>query len=478
MVSTMGQAGRGAFAINIGGNELVSGRAIAVDNMGSSGWYNDVSLFQTPTGPNNYFGFTVGTPAIARLRINEDPDASPTAVANHIREAAFISNGYNYSSTLANNNAGQLSTESALYIYDILGVDVGTDGYTRTGLAKGDLIAKLTPPEVAKQTPPTQNPNSDDFEDDLNEHTGGLSSPTVIDTDGDGVADMAYAGDYAGNLYRFDLRSPDPAKWTVHKLFSAGAPITSAPGVILVNNAQDNNNLTTAVITFGTGSDIYQSDLSNKDQQAVYGIYDNLNDTSPAEISKQSLLKQELTPSGDYRYLSDNPFNPRVNRGWYFDLESGTGERVVNKPITILYGGVIISRKYKTTKDDTLPDPCQSTERKEESEVYSSVIQYNIKTGGRLKEEDPHLKMDIPVGAVVSIQGIYGLKVAGENSVDIGVDLTQSPLGAPRRLPKECTRAPIEGIDTEGNVVSIHTPKCPIRFKRLSWREVKTDYTG
>ncbi|PIT09983.1 hypothetical protein BGI30_06880 [Snodgrassella alvi] len=472
MVSTMGQAGRGAFAINIGGNELVSGRAIAVDNMGSSGWYNDVSLFQTPTGPNNYFGFTVGTPAIARLRVNEDPDASPTSVANHIREAAFISNGYNYSSTLASNNAGQPSSESALYIYDILGVDVGTDGYTRTGYRKGELIAKLTP---------EQDPESE-------EYAGGLSGPTVIDIDGDGVADMAYAGDYAGNLYRFDLRSPDPAQWTVHKLFSAGAPITSAPGVILVNNTQDNNNSNngnnnnqdnmTAVITFGTGSDIYQSDLLNKDQQAVYGIYDNLNDTTPTEVSKQSLLKQELTASGDYRQLSDNLFNPKVNRGWYFNLESGTGERVVSKPIVVSYGGVVFSRKYKTTKDDKLPDPCQETERKEESEVYSSIIQYNIKTGGRLGEKDPHFNVGAPLGTVKTIQGLYSFTVSGNNRVDVGGNLTQSPLGKDPRRTEECTRAPMEGIDTEGNVVSINVPRCPISFKRLSWREIKTSYTG
>ncbi|PIT52400.1 hypothetical protein BHC44_09280 [Snodgrassella alvi] len=500
MVSTMGQAGRGAFAINIGGNELVSRRPIAVDNMGSSGWYNDVSLFQTPTGSNNYFGFTVGTPAIARLRVNEDPKASPTSVANHIREAAFISNGYNYSSTLASDNASQLSIESALYIYDILGVDVGTDGYTRTGFRKGDLIAKLSPPltTVKQPTDSKNGDNGDDYEED--ERTGGLSSPTVIDIDGDGVADIAYAGDYAGNLYRFDLRSPNPTNWTVHKLFSAGAPITSAPGVILVNNPQNNNpnnnqyNLN-AVITFGTGSDIYQSDLSNKDQQAVYGIYDNLNDKTPAEISKHSLLKQELTTNGNYRQLSDNRFDPRVNRGWYFNLESGTGERVVSKPITILYGGIIISRKYKTTKDSQSSDPCWKTTRTEKSEVYSSVIQYNIKTGGRLGEKDPHLNVnDAPAGAVISIQGMYGLKITDHNSIDIGGDLTQSALrklGAPNEDPpekdpdeknpnltKECTRTSIEGGDSLGNAVGTTVPKCPITFKRLSWREVKTDYTS
>jgi type IV pilus assembly protein PilY1 len=466
MVSTMGQAGRGAFAINIGGNELVSGRAIAVDNMGSSGWYNDVSLFQTPTGSNNYFGFTVGTPAIARLRVNEDPDASPTSVANHIREAAFISNGYNYSSTLASNNAGQPSSESALYIYDILGVDVGTDGYTRTGFRKGELIAKLAV---------DQDPDSD-------EYTGGLSGSTVIDIDGDDIADIVYAGDYGGNLYRFDLRSPKPAEWTVHKIFSAGAPITSAPAVILVNNTENNNNQNnwnsrTAIITFGTGSDIYESDLTSTDQQAVYGIYDDLNDTAPTEVSKQSLLKQELTSSGGYRQLSEHEFNPRVNRGWYFNLESGTGERVVSKPVAISYGGAIFTRKYETKKDDKLPDPCQTTERKEESKVYSSVIQYNIKTGARLKRADPHFDLvGTPFGAVMTIEGLYNF-TGSLNPYDIGGNRTQLPLENPTP-PEECTRAPIEGIDTEGNVVTIHAPKCPIRFKRLSWREVKTDYTG
>ncbi|PIT29138.1 hypothetical protein BGI37_00560 [Snodgrassella alvi] len=462
----MGQAGRGAFAINIGGNELVSRRAIAVDNMGSSGWYNDVSLFQTPTGSNNYFGFTVGTPAIARLRVNEDPDASPTSVANHIREAAFISNGYNYSSTLASNNAGQPSTESALYIYDILGVDVGTDGYTRTGFRKGELIAKLAL---------EQDPDSD-------EYTGGLSGSTVIDIDGDDIADIVYAGDYGGNLYRFDLRSPKPTQWTVHKIFSAGAPITSAPAVIMVNNTENNNNQNnwnnrTAIITFGTGSDIYESDLTSTDQQTVYGIYDDLNNTSPTEVSKQSLLKQELTSSGGYRQLSEYKFNPRVNRGWYFNLENGTGERVVSKPVAISYGGAIFTRKYKTTKDNKLPDPCQETERKEENKVYSSVIQYNIKTGARLKRADPHFNLvGVPFGAVMTVEGLYSF-TGGHNPYDIGVSRTQLPLENPTP-PEECTRAPIEGIDTEGNVITMNAPKCPIRFKRLSWREIKTSYTG
>ena len=461
MVSTMGQAGRGAFAINIGGNDLVSKEPIGVDNMGSAGWYKDISLFQTPTGKDNYFGFTIGTPAIGRLRVNEDPDASATSVANHIREAAFISNGYNYSETLASDHASLRSTDSALYIYDILGVDVGTDGYKRTDFNKGELIARLAPEQ--------------DSEDD-DKATGGLSSPTVADVDGDGVVDVAYAGDYSGNLYRFDLRSPDPKQWTVHKIFSAGAPITSAPGVILASN---NKNERTVIITFGTGSDVYQSDLKNKDQQTVYGIYDNLNNTAPTEVKKTALLRQELTTSGNYRMLSDKKFDPKVYRGWYFNLNSSTGERVVTKPVTISYAGAIISRAYEIEKDNKLEDPCKVTVSEQKSEVYSGKIQYNIKTGGKLKQGDPNFVFDkdAPFGAGTFTKGMYSFSISGfSNNIDIGGNGTQSPLDPDKRIYEECTRSPVVGVDTEGNLVNINIPKCPIKFKRLSWKEVKNSY--
>ena len=466
MVSTMGQAGRGAFAINIGGNDLVSKEPIGVDNMGSAGWYKDISLFQTPTGKDNYFGFTIGTPAIGRLRVNEDPDASATSVANHIREAAFISNGYNYSETLASDHASLRSTDSALYIYDILGVDVGTDGYKRTDFNKGELIARLAP---------EQDSENDD------KATGGLSSPTVADVDGDGVVDVAYAGDYSGNLYRFDLRSPDPKQWTVHKIFSAGAPITSAPGVILANNAGNNanNKERTVIVTFGTGSDIYQSDLNNKDQQTVYGIYDNLNNTAPTEVKKTALLRQELTTSGNYRMLSDKKFDPKVYRGWYFDLDSSTGERVVTKPVTISYAGAVISRAYTVKKDNKLEDPCQITVSEQKSEVYSGKIQYNIKTGGQLKRGDPNFVFDkeAPFGAGTFTQGMYSFTLTDvNNKLDIGGNMTQSPLTPNPKSLEECTRSPVVGVDTEGNLVTINIPKCPIKFKRLSWKEVKNSY--
>ncbi len=43
----------------------------------------------------------------------------------------------------------------------------------------------------------------------------GLSGPTAIDTNGDGIVDMVYAGDLNGNLWKFDLSSASKDSWDV-----------------------------------------------------------------------------------------------------------------------------------------------------------------------------------------------------------------------------------------------------------------------
>jgi len=65
----------------------------------------------------------------------------------------------------------------------------------------------------------------------------GLSSPTVIDSSGDGYIDTAYAGDLNGNVWKFDLESTGHGSWAVAlsgwPLFTttSGQAITTAPEV-------------------------------------------------------------------------------------------------------------------------------------------------------------------------------------------------------------------------------------------------------
>ncbi len=43
----------------------------------------------------------------------------------------------------------------------------------------------------------------------------GLSTPAVIDLDGNGTADYAYAGDLRGNIWKFDLTAGSAGSWNV-----------------------------------------------------------------------------------------------------------------------------------------------------------------------------------------------------------------------------------------------------------------------
>ncbi|RPH41254.1 MAG: hypothetical protein EHM87_20145, partial [Burkholderiales bacterium] len=75
----------------------------------------------------------------------------------------------------------------------------------------------------------------------VSDQTGnGVGMPFLVDTDNDGIADTAYAGDLLGNLWKFDLSSDSPTAWKpaagkgrplfVARSASNGVqPITAAP---------------------------------------------------------------------------------------------------------------------------------------------------------------------------------------------------------------------------------------------------------
>ncbi|ORF41559.1 PilC/PilY family type IV pilus protein [Snodgrassella alvi] len=461
MLATMGQAGRGAFAINIGGKNLINGNPIAADDTGSGNWYENVPLFQTPSGEDNEFGYTISKPAIGRLRVNEaDPDS--VAIANHVREVGFISNGYNYSESLASDNSPQMSNESALYIYDLLGIDVGTDGFQKTGANKGSLIAKIVAPDGI----------------------GGLSSPTQIDTDGDGIINYVYAGDYGGNVFRFDLNSADPSKWKATKIFSSGKPITIAPMIYVANIDTNKNgqaiNIDKLIIVFGTGSSIYQSDLNNHDQQSLYGIYDDLSKTDgDALVTKSELLKQELSDNS----LSDHKLD-KSQKGWYINLHDN-GERVVSPIDALLYTGFVYTESYKVSTEDLPKDPCKQTTRLQQVITKTGKIQFDARNGGALSKNNPHVLVDSNGDVISATYTDAQISKFLSNGDPAGGLLypegTDKPLTPPgpivtttclRKVPKLIENGPkgVTVTDIKGVVM------CPVSINRLSWREIKTGY--
>ncbi|MGE0372410.1 MAG: pilus assembly protein [Gammaproteobacteria bacterium] len=172
----------------------------------------------------------------------------------------------------------------------------------------------------------------------------GLSTPALVDTDGNGKADRVYAGDLKGNLWAFDLSDPDnDATWGVaygKALFNASEPagtpqpITAKP-VVARNPATSLtiDNTPNILVFFGTGQYMVNGDKTDTSTQTFYGVWDNNDVGSGSTLTRTNLVEQELDGSStaDIRVVTDNDVSYSSKYGWYFDLPT-SGERVVVDP--------------------------------------------------------------------------------------------------------------------------------------------------
>ncbi|HFC4473662.1 TPA: PilC family type IV pilus tip adhesin, partial [Neisseria gonorrhoeae] len=259
MFGAMGLGGRGAYALDL----------TKIDSNNLTG----VSMFDVQNDKNNNkndsnrvkLGYTVGTPQIGKTQNG--------------KYAAFLASGY------ATKTIDDQQNKTALYVYDLE--------------SSGTLIKKI----------------------DVPGGKGGLSSPTLVDKDLDGIVDIAYAGDRGGNMYRFDLSSDNPSSWTVRTIFEGTKPITSAPAVSRLADKR--------VVIFGTGSDLSEEDVVGKDQQYIYGIFDDDKGTGTVKVTVQNgtgggLLEQTLTKENNTLFLSNNKASGgSADKGWVVKLREG-----------------------------------------------------------------------------------------------------------------------------------------------------------
>ncbi len=213
----------------------------------------------------------------------------------------------------------------------------------------------------------------------------GLSSLIAVNSGGQvaGGANLVYAGDLQGNLWRVDISNSNPAFWAVSVLFQARdasgnpQPITTKPVASL--NPRYPQVLGTMVM-FGTGQFLGVPDLTNQNVQSIYGVYD-----PPAgyvtPLTRINLLQQTLntatitTSSGgslEVRTITgSHPVVP-MNKGWYMDLSLLAGERVINDP-RLESGGELVLTTYQ-------PIPPASGSCNASGSSYLMVINYA--TGG------------------------------------------------------------------------------------------------
>ena len=380
LASTMGQAGRGAFAINIGGVDRTTGVAIAANGMDKAGWQNHVKLFETPTGSGNDLGFTISTPQVGRVQVDTSSVATEHDTGANIHYGVFVSNGYNYKTNYKDTSSKPVDTP-ALHVYEGLGQDVGLTP-TAGGYAKGTLIKKIS----------------------VTGGSGGLATPTLVDVNFDGVIDYAYAGDFGGGLYRFNLLSPNPNSWSATKIFQTAdnKPITSAPAVF-------RNNAGKYTVVVGTGSEIYQEDLASKTQQAVYGIFDDLTlSGNAALIQSTDLLAQTLTSesipktgggSVTVRKVSNKLLDAALHKGWSVALDGATGERITVKPSIMGNSVLLTTRVYEQELiSNTGDDPCLDQTQRASSSAFSWLMQFNLANGGLITSDKDSVYIDFNLG--------------------------------------------------------------------------------
>ncbi len=124
----------------------------------------------------------------------------------------------------------------------------------------------------------------------------GLSTPVVVDVDGDFVADFAYAGDLKGNLWKFDLRG-DPGQWKAafgdKPLFQAvNQPITVRPDVM--RHCMEHGYM----VVFATGKFLAASDIQDTSVQTIYGIWDYADPDLESEyVGSFNASTETFTPS-------------------------------------------------------------------------------------------------------------------------------------------------------------------------------------
>jgi len=444
MFGAMGQGGRGAYALNIG----------AVANSDRSGWNTTVPLFETEKGSGNKLGYTIGSTQIGRVSIKRN--ATPVNLASGYRTE----------------DVNSADNETALYVYDMTGKEAGTKntGTNVSSSKAGKLLAKIPAPDGK----------------------GGLSTPTLVDTDFDGIVDIAYAGDRYGNMFRFDLSGETPSKWSAQMIFqgSGNQPITSAPAVS--RRSKDKY-----VIIFGTGSEIYQNELNNTNGQinAVYGIYDDVSDK--AVLANSSELEQQTRESdGEHIYVSDNKVG-EGKKGWILTLDPN--ERVTVKPTMILRTAVVTVRKYETKTihtDSSSTDVCLPDSTSTQTTAKTIILGVNAENGGRLGLRDARISdknrqfikrenngqvyyaSGMVFDGVVNFTYLNGSK-ADDSPVtadgDSGGTGTDKELNATPSVPNnkcfatQAERSLLTNSD-EMHSLKVEGRKCGL--KRISWREL------
>lgn len=278
-------------------------------------------------------------------------------------------------------------------------------------IADGTLIAKIDTGIGSTLTP------------------NGLGPALVSDwPDNDLIAHYVYAGDLQGNLWRFDVSSPDATDWQggALSIFSAidpsgsPQPITVQPRVAL--NPQRPGEL---MVLFGTGSYFRPEDREsvNPQIQTLYGVRDGGESVKRSQGNRADMVQQTITFESEaqalgttriVREVSDNDFtNANKQIGWYLDLVvsgAARGERVISRA-TFPSSSRRERVRFSTLRPDN--DPCSGGRE-------GFIFDVDLANGGRTDDA----VFDINSDNLFNVQDLVDGKMINAIGGGFGEELT------------------------------------------------------
>ena len=337
----------------------------------------------------------------------------------------------------------------------------------------------------------------------------GLSAPRLVDLNGDGRADVAYAGDNLGNMWKFDLTDYDADNWKVAfggsplftatgpSSFGAGSrtnaqPITVAPTVLAndrLKTVPDGPSATKTeavggvMVAFGTGRNVSTTDPTDVLVQTLYSVLDNTRyEVKPVSSKGERLsvhpgdaTKKIPTPTAlgtgvaiaklAERNITDMANGGRVDEndvldmstwanhnGWYMDLPA-TGERLLknmdrydNTNLLVVYSQVPAKG---SDEDDANVESCSAVIPKDEVQ-YRTLI--NMMDGKR-----PSVQLVDANG-----DGVF-------NAADGGVSRIQVHKGSHNLIARSRNRM----LDINSKSQKEELARMPEQALRPSWRQIK-----
>lgn len=321
LIGGLGGGGKGYYALDIS-RQTADSNGLKFANMTETELSN-IPMWEFTSVQDSDLGFTYYEPSIDSItgRFNQIAKVASNSTASGVWRA-ILNNGY-----------GSSGNSAVLFFLN-----------TETGA-------------VATKITATSSGTGDN----------GLSSPTPVDTDNDGLVDTVYAGDLRGRMHKFQFSKLDEnatdyvlaasgnadGAWRyIGAVFESGKPITAAPVVTKACSGSSGWQ-----ILFGTGKLNEDADFTNTDTNLFYNVLDE-GVSSSLTVAGSSLASITPTASIVSAGTVRNWSTPSMTgmKGWKVNL--GAGERVISNPSLPPDSGAVLFGTAKPSGD--LCDPGSS----------------------------------------------------------------------------------------------------------------------